>query len=297
MNILMTGGTGFIGTRLVDKLEQSGHHVYILTRSPKQYQDTTNISYISFNYPMKRLPFIHAVINLAGESLFGYWTERKKTNIVNSRLQTTEKLIRLLTSMGTKPDVFISGSAVGYYGMNKNRIFTEKTITPGNDFLAKVCAKWESVAHTAEDLGIRTVYTRFGVVLDKREGALPMMALPFQFGFGGKIGSGEQYLSWIHIHDCVHLLLHALYDERITGPFNITAPKPVQNNSFTYLLAKQLRRPAFFDIPATMMKIALGDMSQLTTDGQYVLPQKALDSGFTFQYNCLEDALEAIYET
>lgn len=296
MNILMTGGTGFIGTRLVEKLEQSGHHVYVLTRSPKKHQDTPNISYISFNYPIKRLPFIHAVINLAGESLFGYWTEQKKNDIVHSRIQITEKLMSLLTSMETKPHTFISGSAVGFYGMNDEQTFTEQTEIPGDDFLAQVCVKWEETAHKAEDLGIRTVYTRFGVVLDKNNGALPMMALPFKWGFGGKIGSGEQYLSWIHLHDCVHLILHALHDERVNGPLNMTAPYPVQNKLLTKSLAKQLRRPAFFHVPTTVMKAALGDMSQLITDGQYVLPQKALDTGFTFRYKYLDDALEAIYE-
>jgi len=296
VNILMTGGTGFIGSRLVDALSAKGHHIYVLTRSPKQYADTTNISYVSYEYPIKRLPFIHAIINLAGESLFGYWTEQKKKDILNSRIHITEKLMQFVTSMETKPHVFISGSAVGYYGISDDMIYTEKTSTPGDDFLAKVCAKWEKVAHTAEDLNIRTVYARFGVVFDKAEGALPLMALPFKLGLGAKIGKGEQYLSWIHIDDCVDLLLHALRNDKISGPLNVTAPYPIQNKLFTNILAKQLFRPAILSVPSTALKVALGDMSQLITDGQYVLPQKALDTGYTFRYKHVNDALASIYE-
>jgi len=292
----MTGGTGFIGSRLVDALSAKGHHIYVLTRSPKQYADTTNISYVSYEYPIKRLPFIHAIINLAGESLFGYWTEQKKKDILNSRIHITEKLMQFVTSMETKPHVFISGSAVGYYGISDDMIYTEKTSTPGDDFLAKVCAKWEKVAHTAEDLNIRTVYARFGVVFDKAEGALPLMALPFKLGLGAKIGKGEQYLSWIHIDDCVDLLLHALRNDKISGPLNVTAPYPIQNKLFTNILAKQLFRPAILSVPSTALKVALGDMSQLITDGQYVLPQKALDTGYTFRYKHVNDALASIYE-
>lgn len=291
----MTGGTGFIGARLVAALSEKDHHIYVLTRSPKHHADTTNISYISYQYPIKRLPFIHAIVNLAGESLFGYWTEHKKTEIANSRMQATEKLMEFMMAMETKPNVFISGSAVGYYGTNNMTIFTEKTNTPGDDFLAKVCAKWEKTAHTAEDLNIRTVYTRFGVVLDKTAGALPMMALPFKFGIGGKIGHGDQYLSWIHIDDCIELLIHALKADQVKGPLNMTAPYPVQNKEFTQVLAKQLWRPALFNTPAIVLKLALGDMSQLMTNGQYVLPQKALDTGYTFRYKHINDALESIY--
>ena len=296
MNILMTGGTGFIGSRFVEALSEQDHHIYVLTRSPKTHTDTTNISYISYDYPISRLPFIHTMVNLAGEPLFGYWTEDKKAEIVDSRLLATEKLMNILMKMETKPDTFITASAIGYYGANNDAIYTEKTETPGDDFLAKVSAKWESAAHTAEDLNIRTIYARFGLVLDKDEGALPMMALPFRFGLGGKVGDGEQYISWIHIHDCINLLLHALRNESVHGPINVTAPKPVQNKEFSNILAKQLSRPAIVDLPDAAMKLALGEMSQLITKGQYVLPQKAKDTGYTFRYRYIEDALKSIYK-
>src|SRR5699024_9728941 len=145
-----------------------------------------------------------------------------------SRIQATEKLTSILMSMETKPEVFISGSAVGYYGSNNEKIFTEATTTPGNDFLSSVCTKWEAAAHMAEDMNIRTVYTRIGVVLDKEEGAFPMMALPFKFGVGGKVGDGHQYLSWIHIHDCVGLLIHVFMNIKNNEPLYITTNTLIQ---------------------------------------------------------------------
>lgn len=295
MNVLITGGTGFIGSRLVNKLVNEGNQVYVLTRNINNYTDTEYVTYISFNYPMRRLPFIHAVVNLAGESLFGYWTEEKKKRIISSRVETTEKLMSIMMQMDTKPDVLISGSAIGYYGNSDKMIFTENTTVPGDDFLANVTKKWEQTAQTAEDLGIRTVYTRFGVVLDDNEGALPMMALPVKYYVGGRIGTGEQWLSWIHIDDCVNLLYFALTNKSIQGPLNMTAPYPKRNLEFTKELAGVHHKPAFVPAPATMIKLVLGDMSQLIIDGQYVLPVKAQKNDFTFKYPHLEDALEAIY--
>ncbi len=295
MNILMTGGTGLIGSRLIKQLVLEGHHVHVLTRFPKKHPDSAYVSYISYQYPMRKLPFIHAVINLAGESLFGNWSEEKKARIVASRLKATEKLTNVLLQMHEKPNVFLSGSAIGYYGMSEEKIFTEKTTKPGDDFLASVCHSWEKAAATAEDLGIRTVYTRFGVVLDGTAGALPQMALPVKFGAGGKIGSGRQWMSWIHIDDCVNLLLFSLYNANVRGPLNVTAPYPKQNDDFMKTLGNVLKRPTILKTPALFFKIAVGEMHQLVTKGQYVYPQKALDYGYVFQYPQLEDALIAIY--
>lgn len=297
MNILMTGGTGFIGSRLIKQLVLEKHHVYVLTRFPKKHADSNYVSYISYQYPIKKLPFIHAVINLAGESLFGFWSDEKKERILSSRIKATEKLTKVITQMEQKPKVFISGSAIGYYGMADDIIFTEQTTNPGDDFLAEVCAAWEKTASTAEDLGIRTVYTRFGIVLNGKQGALSQMALPVKLGVGGKIGDGKQWMSWIHIHDCVDLLLFALYDSNIEGALNMTAPYPRQNDDFTKALAKVLKRPAFMNVPKRFFKMALGDMHQLVTAGQYVYPKKALDNGFVFQYPQLEHALDQIYSS
>mgnify|MGYP001232329332 CR=1 FL=1 len=295
LNVLITGGTGFIGNRFVQKLAEEKCHAYVLTRYPKQYKDTEYISYISYQYPLQRLPMIHAVVNLAGESLFGYWTQEKKEKILSSRLSITERLIQVMMQMDPKPKVFISGSAIGYYGTSDEKIFTERTTIPGNDFLASVTVKWENAAQTAEDLGIRTVYTRFGVVLDRHNGALPMMALPIKFFLGGKIGSGKQWVSWIHIDDCIELLWHIIQNDSVNGPINMTAPNPLTNNTFTKTLAKTLSRPNLVKAPAQFVTVVLGEMHQLITRGQYVYPKKALENDYKFKFAHLKDALANIY--
>ena len=210
MNVLIAGGTGFIGSRLVQKLVEEDCHVYVLTRYPKQYQNSEHVTYISYQFPLKRLPTIHAVVNLAGESLFGYWTSEKKKKILASRISITETLTQMMMQMETKPRVFVSASAVGFYGMDETKIFTENTTKPGDDFLASVTVQWEKTAQIAEDLGIRTVYTRFGIVLDRKNGALPLMSLPIKLFLGGKIGTGSQWISWIHIDDCINLIMHII---------------------------------------------------------------------------------------
>ncbi|MEI3606415.1 TIGR01777 family oxidoreductase [Pseudogracilibacillus sp. SE30717A] len=296
MNIIMTGGTGFIGSHFVNKLVNEGHHVYVITRYPRTHKDTESISYISFDYPVKRLPLIHAVVNLAGESLFGYWSDKKKDAIISSRVQATEVLIQMIMQMEEKPKVFLSGSAIGYYGMASDLIFTEATKRPGNDFLANVATTWENTAYYIEDLGIRTIYARFGVVLDKNEGALPLMALPVKLFIGGKIGKGDQWISWIHIKDCVHLLYYMLIEPSFHGPVNITAPHPLRNKDFINVLTKTLRKPNMITTPSFLLELTLGDMHQLITSGQYVLPQKALDQQFTFAYPYLENALADVYQ-
>ena len=296
MNVLITGGTGFIGSRLVQKLVKDNCHVYVLTRYPNQYKNTEHVTYIGYQFPLKRLPMIHAVVNLAGESLFGYWTDNKKKQILATRLSITEKVVQMMTQMEIKPKVFVSGSAVGYYGMDETTIFTENTTKPGEDFLASVTEKWEKTAQIAEHLGVRTVYARFGVVLDRNIGALPMMALPIKFFLGGKIGSGTQWISWIHIDDCIHLLMAIIRDDSFKGPVNITSPNPVTNEQFIKELAQILLRPAFVTAPSSFLRIALGEMHQLITKGQYVYPKKALDNQFSFTFPYLKDALKNIYK-
>lgn len=296
MNILMTGGTGFIGRKLVEKLVSEGHHVYVLSRQAQKHKDTSYISYISYQYPMKRLPFIHAIVNLAGESIFGYWSQSKQNKILESRINVTDKLVSLAMQMDKKPDVFLSGSAIGYYGTSDELIFTEKTTAVGTDFLAQVAESWENAAKPIEDLGIRTVYTRFGLVLDRYQGALPMMELPVNMFVGGKIASGKQWISWIHIDDCIDMLYYALTNKNIRGPLNVTAPHPRQNKDFIQLLAKTKKRPAMVPTPKFAIKLAFGDMHQLITKGQYVISNKIQDTDFTYQYPHLDDALKAIYK-
>ncbi|GAB3042511.1 TIGR01777 family oxidoreductase [Virgibacillus ainsalahensis] len=294
MNILITGGTGFVGKNLTTNLQEKKHHIYILTRSPDKYHDTDKTTYISYDYPIEKLPAIHAVINLAGESLFGYWSKQKKETILKSRVETTRQVIRMMEKMNKKPEVFISGSAVGYYGISEDLIFTEETTDPGEDFLAEVAVTWEEAAKEAETLGIRTVYARFGVILGN-EGALPLMRLPVKLLVGGKIGNGEQWLSWVHIEDVAGLIEFCLLHKEMVGPVNVTAPNPKRNKDFTKILAAVLKRPYWLKTPSPILHASLGEMSQLITKGQYVYPKKALDTGYQFVQPKLKEALQAIH--
>lgn len=291
MNILISGGTGFVGRHLTHRLVNDGHHVYILTRTPHAYKNSNHTTYL--NYEANTLPHIHAVINLAGDSLFGYWTHKKKERILSSRINTTQTLIELMKQLPEKPNTFISASAVGFYGTSEDLIFTENTDKPGDDFLAQVVVKWEKTARQAIDLGIRTTLLRLGVILG-HEGALPLMSLPVKLGVGGRIGNGEQWTSWIHIDDVVSLILFSLENDQIEGPINATAPHPARNKEFIKTLAHVLKRPYWFPTPAPVMRLVVGEMSELITKGQYVLPHKAKECGFKFSYPSLEDALKTL---
>lgn len=293
MNILITGGTGFVGKQLIKALLQKGHHIYVLTRSPEVHTNTPGVTYYDYKVSAETFPTIHVIVNLAGESLFGYWSKRKKEAILTSRIETTEKVINLIKQFHKKPEVFISGSAVGYYGTSEDLMFTEQTTNPGDSFLAKVAMEWENAAKQAELLGIRTVYTRFGVILGE-EGALPYMQLPIKLFAGGKISNGEQWISWIHIEDAVGLILLCLANRHIAGSVNITAPHPKRNKDFMKSIAAELKRPYWFKIPYPFIRIAIGEMSQLIAKGQYVLPEKAQNWNYPFSFPYLQDALRNI---
>ncbi|RKQ31400.1 TIGR01777 family oxidoreductase [Oceanobacillus halophilus] len=293
MNFLITGGTGFVGKKLCESLNQKGHHMYILTRTPEKYVNTEKTTYIDYQYPVSKLPTIYGVINLAGESLFGYWTKKKKDDILKSRLQATQAVIDIMKKLESKPKVFISGSAIGYYGSSNEFIFTEETVDSGKDFLAKVVVQWEETAKQAEDLGIRTVLARFGIVLG-HGGSLPLMSLPVKIFAGGKIGDGNQYMSWIHIQDAMDMIDFCLFNTEISGPVNHTAPNPRQNKDFMNMLAMVLNRPYWLPVPSSMIKIVVGEMGQLITEGQFVLPKKAMNHGYQFNYPELRAALEDI---
>ncbi|MBD1224755.1 TIGR01777 family oxidoreductase [Virgibacillus halodenitrificans] len=293
MNILITGGTGFVGKHLTASLHKKDHHTYILTRSPENKENTNLTTFIGYDYPAEKLPVIHAVVNLAGESLFGYWSKKKKDAILSSRINTTNHVIDLLQKMKTKPDVLISGSAVGYYGTSEDLIFTEATKQSGNDFLAHVTTQWEKAAKKAEDFNIRTVYTRFGVILGE-EGSLPYMQLPVKLFAGGKIGNGEQWLSWVHVEDVVRLLEFCIFNKEMKGPINVTSPHPKRNKDFMRSLANVLHRPYWLPVPSPLIRLVVGEMAILVNKGQYVLPQKALDNQFEFSFPYLKEALQHI---
>lgn len=299
MKVAVTGGTGFVGKQLVRELVNEGHEVFVLTRSPNNYSDEKSIRYIGWlsdQYkPENELPALDAIVNLAGDSLFGYWTKQKKERILKSRMNATENVIELILKMEEKPAVLINASAVGYYGTSLTESFTEKTTTPGNDFLANVTSEWESIAKQADSLGVRVVLARFGVILGK-EGALPLMAMPFKMFVGGKVGSGEQWVSWIHVDDVVGLIKFSIKNDKISGPLNVTAPQPVQNKTLSKTLASVLNKPHWIPAPSFALRAGLGEMSTLILDGQAVYPDKAKHHDYSFQHPQLEGALSAIYQ-
>ncbi len=295
MNILLIGGTGFVGRHLIKALAAKKYRIYNVTRSPATDQNNETTTYISYDHPVHKLPKIDAVINLAGESLFGYWTQKKKERILHSRIKTTEKVVNMMAEMETRPPVFINASAIGFYGISEKSIFTEEVTTSGDDFLAKVVVQWEKAAKKAEELGIRTIYARFGVILGN-DGALPLMSLPVKLFVGGRIGSGEQWISWIHIEDAVQLLIYCIENEKMKGPVNFTAPTPHRNKDFIKILASVLKRPIYLPTPAIFLRLVLGEMSQLITKGQHVLPKKAEENHYTFSYPTLDQALQNIFQ-
>ncbi|MEF3331163.1 MULTISPECIES: TIGR01777 family oxidoreductase [Oceanobacillus] len=291
MNILITGGTGFFGSKLAAHLTGLNHKLYILTRSPEKKSNTSHLTFKGYDTTADELPRIDAVINLAGESLFGYWTKKKKETILTSRLRVTKYLVQLMKAMKEKPDVFISGSAVGFYGMSEDFIYTEATTQPGTDFLASVTRQWENEASEAEELGIRTIYARFGILLGKDGGAFPLMSLPVKLYTGGHISDGEQWLSWIHVQDAVNLITFGLEHHTLKGPVNITAPTPKRNKDFMKKAAQVYKRPNWLHLPAVFFYLTLGEMAQLLVKGQYAYPEKALEHGFTYDFPSLDQAL------
>lgn len=299
MDIAISGGTGFIGSALAAHLADKGHTIYILTRSAKLTSTRANIRFIQWSAEHETFPLsrIDAFINLAGEPInSGRWTKQKKAQILTSRIKTTQGIIRQLTKLSRRPRIFVNASAIGCYGTSLDQTFTEASTTYGTDFLATTVARWEEEASHAQFLGMRTIYTRFGIVLGRKGGALPRMVLPYKLFIGGTIGSGKQWLSWIHIDDAVNIIAFALENAAIQGALNLTAPKPVTMQDFGKIIAKVLRKPHYFPIPSLPLRILLGEMSTLVLDGQRVLPEKSVQHGYTHSYSNLEDALTDLIE-
>lgn len=285
MNILITGGTGFIGKLVCDRL--SDHTLYVLSRKPRQ--STSKINYLTWKELEDQLSSldIQAVINLAGETIAQRWTKSSKERIYSSRIETTKRLIELFKT--TPLDVFISASAIGYFGDRGGEILTEDS-EPGTGFLSEVCKAWEAEALKAR--AKRKVILRFGMVLGKDGGALPKMLLPFKLGLGSVFGDGKMWMSWIHVDDLVGIIESVL--TKFNGIYNAVAPTPVTNREFTDTLASELQRKAFFSTPALALKLTVGEMSELVLSSQRVLPKKLKDEGFNFRYKNLSQALNDI---
>ncbi|MBS4197207.1 TIGR01777 family oxidoreductase [Lederbergia citri] len=298
MHIVIAGGSGFVGKALQNRLLQNGHDITILTRKREKVAESNRLRAVEWlnpnSEPEKYLKSVDAIINLAGESINGIrWTKAKKKRIVQSRTRATREIVRLIEKLDPKPKVLVNGSAVGYYGMSDVETFTEESKPHANDFLASVVRRWEDEASQAENLGVRTVFARLGVVLGKG-GALPLMALPYKMGVGGRIGSGNQWVPWVHQADVAGLLLFAIENESISGPLNVTSPNLVKNNDFGKTIGHVLHRPHWLPVPSFAMKAMLGEMSEMLLSGQCAIPQKAKQNGYTFQYPKLDQALENI---
>jgi len=302
MRIAVTGGSGFIGRRLVAHLLERGDEVLVLSRRPEQARRvlgaSPNLKLLGYDPYQPQswasaLEGYEAVVNLAGEPLASSrWTEAKKREIRRSRVETTQALVQALASLGQKPQVLISSSAVGYYGSRPEGEPLTEADPPGQGFLAEVCQAWEAAARPAEELGIRLAILRTGIVLGPDGGALGQMLAPFQFFLGGPIGSGKQWVSWIHRDDWVSLVCFLL--QQGSGVFNATAPNPVQMEEFCRTLGQVLARPSWLPVPALALELLLGEAAQVVLTGQKVIPQAALQLGFTFQYPHLKEALRQL---
>lgn len=295
MNILVTGGTGLIGGHLIPRLLALGHQVTVLTRSPEKARDRldSRVALWTTLDDKKQLDDVDAVINLAGEPIADKrWSSAQKERLCQSRWRITQKLADLINASETPPSVLISGSATGYYGDLGEVVVTEEE-PPHNEFTHKLCARWEQIACTAQSDRTRVCLLRTGVVLAPKGGILGKMVPPFRLGLGGPIGNGRQYLPWIHVDDMVNGILWLL-DNDLRGPFNMVSPYPVRNEQFAHALGHALQRPAFVRVPATAIRLLMGESSVLVLGGQRALPKRLEASGFAFRWYDLEEALEDV---
>lgn len=296
--IIISGGTGFVGTYLSAEFLKQGHFLSIITRSPEKYSDeqSKNLRYIGWGDDLSEaMEEADVVYNLAGESLFGKrWTDSVKKSIYNSRIESTRQLVDAMGQASSKPELFVSISAVGIYGDQGDTVLDEST-EPANDFLARICIRWEEEAQKASSLGIRVVTPRIGIVFEKDGGFLQMMKLPFLFFVGGPLGDGKQYLPWIHMNDTCRGLIYPMENEELSGPYNLCAPEPVTINHLSDAMGNVLNRPSFFRVPEFVMKTVLGEAADPALSSLNVQPKVLQISGFEFQFEDVEEALADIF--
>ena len=299
MKVVISGGTGFVGSALLEALVKRGDQVVVLTRGSKKSSIDSKITYVVWNSAVpetivKEIDGADAVINLAGEALIGKrWTSHQKVKILESRVHATHIMANSIKQAARKPKVFISASAIGYYGSRESETLTEES-SAGTGFLTDVCKAWEAHAIRVEDFNVRVVRLRIGIVLDKKGGALKLMLSPFQLGLGGWLGNGNQWMSWITRVDLVRLIVFCLDHSTAKGALNAVSPQPVTNKAFSLVLAQALKRPCFMPVPAFMLKLILGEMSEVLLGSQRVLPKKAMSLGFVNHHAEIRNALESI---
>lgn len=293
MKVLISGSSGLVGKALAKSLTNDGHEVLRLVRRKPATAAEIEWHPNQGGLDAERLQGIDAVVHLAGESIAsGRWTDEKKRAIRESRVKGTSLLAESLAQASTPPSVFISASAIGYYGNRGDELLSE-TSAPGNDFLASVCVEWEQATRPASEKGIRTVLARFGIILDREGGALATMLTPFRMGIGGRVGDGRQWMSWIALDDVIGALKFLLRDKAVNGPVNFVAPRPVTNAEFTRTLGRTLGRPTIFPMPAFGARLAFGEMADaLLLSSQKVEPTVLENRGFAFYWPRLEPALD-----
>jgi uncharacterized protein (TIGR01777 family) len=301
MRIIVTGGTGFIGHALVYTLLQDGHAVTVLTRRARPARKLLGITQVVEWNPTahgsweQEFSDVDAVINLAGEPIAdGRWTESRKRSITQSRVDATKAIVEALRAHSTRPCTLVNASGIGYYGPS-NGISIYETVGPGNGFLADLCVRWEGEARRAEDFGVRVVRLRLGTVLENDGGALGKMVLPFRLFLGGPVLPGSQWVSWIHRHDVIGLIQWTLSHLKVTDAVNAVSPDPVTMRTFCRTLGQVLNRPSWLPVPEYILRAGLGELGSVMTTGRRVLPQVALQGGYTFRYPTLEGALRAVF--
>jgi len=301
MNVVVTGGTGFIGQALCVSLSRRGHRVTVLTRNGRAASQLfgTLVTTVNWNGHdpgvwEESLEGTDAVINLAGAPIAdARWTDARKRLLTDSRVHLTQRLVEAISQRSSKPSILISASGIGYYGPSDDRVLSE-TAPRGQGFLADLCLAWENEARRASEFGTRVVLLRTGMVLERDGGALPKMLLPFRLYLGGPITPGTQWVSWIHRSDHVGLIEWAVTTPSVSGPINAVAPEPERMQAFCATLGRVLNRPSWLPVPGTALRLGLGELSTLMTTGQRVSPEKALTSGYVFHYPTLEVALQTI---
>lgn len=295
LRIAIGGGTGFVGSALVRHLTERGDEVILLSRTTSGglRDRLPSVAWDRLIADRERLEGLDAIVNLAGESINQRWTEQAKRRILQSRLDAAAKLAELVDRLQSKPKVVVNGSGMSVYGTSETDEYDESAPARVVDFLSGVVVEWEKAARAIQ--APRLVLLRIGLVLEKTGGALPLMALPYRLGVGGRVGSGRQWVSWIHLDDIVRLIVFCIDNPGLSGPINATAPHPVTNDSFGRALAETLRRPHWFPVPAFAFRLAFGELADLLLTGQRVLPLAALEHGFRYRYPTIGEALRAIY--
>ena len=293
MKIFITGGTGLVGSHLIPRLLQENHTVTVLSRNIEKAQAIlgNNLEFCDSLERLTSLDEYDAVINLAGEPIAGKrWTELQKQRLCQSRWQITKKLTQLIKAGENPPQIFISGSAIGYYGNKEDIIITEDT-EPHEEFTNKLCKAWEAFAMEAESSKTRVCLLRTGIVLSSKGGMLAKILPIFKLGLGGTMGSGKQYISWIHIEDMVGIINFLLTAPHVKGAVNMTSPSPVTNKEFSKTLAKVLKRPCIFNVPSVIISLFMGEASTLLLDGQRAIPKKLELNKYQFRYKDIQSAL------